>query len=192
VGVASRYGWIGIFGGPILVIAALIPGNGIPWILRPIGLLFGAAMTALAYRNIKTQSVIMQVTDRGILVGARTGVVLTRSLSQSLFIPWPRVQSIYYLASEEVPEGLWWTTSWATVIDPLIVVRVLIDTDWPPPGVLRHDFLTRGGRPDEIYLNADIGSPAKEELWARVRTIVEQLGLSDILRQQRQKIADNH
>ena len=183
VRVAPRYAWIGIFGGPMFVAAALAPGDGLPWLFRLFAVPFGVAMTVLAYRQIKTPSVIMQVTDCGILVRARTGVGLTRSLSQSLFIPWSRVQSIYYLASKEVPKHLEWTAAWATLIDPLIVLRILMDKDWPPSGTMRHDFLTGQGRPDEIYVNANVGSPGREHLWARMTEIVEQLGLSRILGQ---------
>jgi hypothetical protein len=182
VRVAPRYGWIGIFGGPMLVAAALFPRDGLPWVFRLIGLPFGAAMAMLAYRNIKTPSVIMQVTDGGILLRARTGVALTRSLSQSLFIPWSRVQSMYYLEAKDVPKHLWWTSAWAAVINPLIVLRILAEADWPPSGTMRNDFLTRQGRPDEIYINAEVGSPGREELWVRMRAIADQLGLSRIFR----------
>jgi hypothetical protein len=181
VRVAPRYGWVGIVGGPMFVIAALMPADGLPWLFRILGLPFGAAMTVMAYRQIKTPPIILEVTDVGILVRARTGVVLTRSLSQTLFIPWSRVRSMYYLDSREVPRHLYWTSAWAVVTDPLIVLRIVMDEDWPPLGAMRHDFLTRRGRPDEIYVNAHVCSPGGAQLWARMREIVQQLGLSGVL-----------
>lgn len=166
--------------GPLLVLLSVaVPASALSVGLRILTLLFGLSLTVVGIRKLRHRPVMMQLTDRGILIHAKVaGIRVSRSLLHDLFVPWKRVERMYYLTSTEVQSrGLWLISGgWGTA-DPVIVLRIRMDEFWPANGALRDDSLTRNARPDEIYLNAVESSPNKTQLWDQVQAIARRYGV---------------
>jgi hypothetical protein len=127
-------------------------------ILNVILLLFGIGPLALGIYELVLPPVLLKVTQSGIMLygaSVRTNEYC-RPLVEDLFIPWERVASIYFLDPQQVrAAGLAFMRSRADSGRPLVVLRILKDSGWPPPSSLRPPSrLTRNARADEIYLDA--------------------------------------
>jgi hypothetical protein len=131
-------------------------------------------------RKLRKRPVMMVVTREGIMIRANAdGVCISMSLLRDLFIPWERIECLFYLSSKQVQaEGLWLASGGWGKADPVIVIRIRRDAVWPPSGTLRHDVTTQNARPGEVYVNGQEGSPGGAQLWERLRTIARQHGVS--------------
>ncbi len=177
---ALFYSVVGVVGGPTMVVFSLFArGNGLWAGWRMLGLLFGLVVTVLGIRDLWNRPVLMELTERGIMVHAKAGVSISMSLLRDLFIPWERIQCIYYLSGDEVQaRGLWLVSGGRGTANAVIVLRVRMDGVWPNNGTLRDDLATRRARPGEIYLNAFKCSPGETELWEQVQAIARLHGVS--------------
>lgn len=169
-----------VAGPPLVLLSLLAPAKDLSLGLRMLALLFGMSLTAVGIRKLRNRPVMMEITERGIMIHANAGGVrISVSLLQDLFIPWQRIDLMYYLSSKEVQtQGLWRVSGGWGKADPVIVIRLKPDAPWPAIGILRNDSLTRNARPGEIYLNVVESLPKEKKLWDQVRTIARRYGVS--------------
>jgi len=167
---------IWLLAGSLFMLASLVPGRTAP---RVFALLAGIALVGFGIRELRSQSVLLEVTERGIMIFASMGGAgLSNSLRRDLFVPWERVKSVGYPTENQMlAAGLSWPSTSGGFPNPCIVLKARMDPQWPPPGTLRDDFLTRNARPGEIYIRARGCSPSEADLWNRMKAIVTQYGV---------------
>jgi len=120
---------------------------------------------ATSIYSLALPAVLFEITESGIMVYASPSTTVNRaseSIAEDLFIPWERIEAIYFLTRRQVlalglgrmsesrgPEGG----------NPLVVLRIRRGFRWPPASSLRRPSRwTKNARPDEIYLNAYYGT----------------------------------
>lgn len=124
-------------------------------------LMVGAGIFMVGLVSLLRPMVLFEATPSGIMLYAETKtdrMTISQSITQDLFVPWDRIESIRFLNHEQAhAAGLWLmagTTS--TYTHPFVVLRIRRDLNWPPIFSMR--LGQRNTRPDEIYLDAYVGS----------------------------------
>jgi hypothetical protein len=146
-------------------------------------LLFGIALTAIGIRGIWQRTVVIEVTERGIMFYANAdGVCVSFSLLRDLFIPWERLESIRYLTLKQViAEGLVLVVGRGAVRPGCIALKLRTDMLWPPPGTLRQGLIMWRGNPGEIYFKTSDCSPGGRQLWNKMTEAVAKYGGRDLV-----------
>jgi|SRR5215469_11353769 len=175
--------WIGVTAGPFLVLVALFLPAGVMGVaLRLFVLLFGLFVAGMGIRGMKNRPVLLELFEQGMMIHAKAGgVFVSRSLLHDLFVPWHCIESMQYLdAKQTTAAGIEWLGIEWGARNPLIVVKMRMDSLWPPHGTLRSDvrsdLFTRSMKPGEIYLQTYMCSPRNLDLWEQIRPIAASHG----------------
>ncbi|HLJ26744.1 MAG TPA: hypothetical protein VKY85_08545 [Candidatus Angelobacter sp.] len=171
---------LAVAGPPLVLLSVFAAASALSFGLRILALLFGLSLTVVGIRKLQNRPVMMELTERGIMIHANAdGVCISKSLQRDLFIPWQRIEFMSYLTRKEVREqGLRMVSGAWGAADPAIVIRIRTDEIWPQHGTLRDNFVTRSSRPNEIYLDVVECSPSETRLWAQAQAIARRYGVS--------------
>jgi hypothetical protein len=167
-----------LFGG-LLVTLAVPPSRG----TGIVALLFGFALTAMGIRGTMQRTVLIEVTERGIMFYANAdGISVSFSLLRDLFIPWERLEAMRFLTLKQViAEGLVLVVGGGAVKPGCIALQLRMDPFWPPSGTLRQSGIIRRGKPGEIYFLTSQCSPGGRQLWSQITAVVKAYGGRDIV-----------
>jgi hypothetical protein len=172
------FGPLMLFGGLLVMLEApQSRGTGI------VTLLVGFALTALGIRETRQRTVLIEITERGIMFYANAdGICVSFSLRRDLFIPWERLESMRFLTLRQViAEGLILVVGRGPVRPGCIALKLRMDPFWPPSGTLRQGLIIRRGRPGEIYFLTSGCSPGGRQLWSQIMSVVKKYGGRDIV-----------
>lgn len=133
---------------------------------------FGAGLIWMATRLMRRLPVLMEVSERGIMIYASASY----AVRSELFIPWERLELMRFLGKKELSqEHLWFAVrnGFGPVLPGCIGLRLRMDAFWPGLGALRRDNKTRRARPDEIFLLSGECSPGGKELWREMAALAK-------------------
>jgi len=178
---ASHHLWIPLLIGPPLLLggifATLAPkmtGTGL------IMVFFGAGLMWMATRRLRRRTVLIEVTERGIMIYAKPEAIdVSFSLLEDMFIPWERLEAVRFLDRKQISAERLWVAlgSGNSVIGPGCVgLKLRRDAFWPPPGTVRGGISMRQAKPGEIYLRTGECSPGGRKLWAEMAALAAKYG----------------
>jgi hypothetical protein len=168
---AAFYMIIPLVCGPLMLFGGVAVALGVPG-SRGVGilmLLFGFGMTAMGIRGAMRHSVVIEVTERGIMLySSADGARICFSLLHSLFIPWERLESMRFLTMRQlIDEGLLLLLGRGLVRPGCIGLKLRMDALWPPPGTIREGMIMRRAKPGEIYFRTADCAPTGQAIVER-------------------------
>ena len=125
-------------------------------------LMVGAGIFMVGLVSLLRPMVLFEATPSGIMLYAETKetdrMTISQSITEDLFVPWDRIESIRFLNHEQAhAAGLWLMAGTpSTYTHPFVVLKIRRDLNWPPMFSMR--LGQKNTRPDEIYLDAYVGS----------------------------------
>lgn len=139
---------------------------------------FGAGLLWMGVRLIRRRPVLMEVTDRGIMIWSKAEAInVSFSLLKDLFVPWERLEYMRFLSSKQIwAEHLSLTVGRGPYSPGFIALKLRMDPFWPPPGTIRGGIIMQRAKPGEIYIRTVECSPSGERLWKEMTALAAKYG----------------